>query len=91
MRKFADRHTPSPTANATTQLSDQWVDNSKICDVLRVSMSTIKRRRKDGTLIASKRFGKICFNKAHIDAFLRNGLPGMVAAITFFSEIVAAA
>lgn len=57
------------------QLSHIWYNNDEIQTVLGMSPSTIKRRRADGSLIASKKKGKIFFNDYHVQEWLRGGLP----------------
>ena len=76
-----------PQPSAEEPLSDKWYNNVEICEVLKMSIATVKRRRENGSLKASKRFGMICFNHTHVQQYLRGGLSKVVTGFALFAHL----
>jgi hypothetical protein len=77
-RKKNKRKAPAP---AQEILSDTWYTNRELWKILKISPSTSKRWRSKGSLLASKRFGKVYFNHTHVQKMLRDGLLEAVALL----------
>ena len=84
-RKFFNALPPSIQEEP---LSDIWYNNTEICKVLGMHISTVKRRRRNGSLIASKKFGKISFNDYHVQQYLRGGLSKVVVGMTYLVNML---
>ena len=86
-RSAQKRTTSSGPEIDTSAYEKQWYTNDEICAMLKLSMATIKRRRKDGSLRASKNFGKISFHARDIEAFLRGGYTKAVAGLLLIGNL----
>lgn len=57
---------------STTPLSDIWMDNQDVCELLHISKRTLQHYRDSGKLPFSQIGAKIYYKASDIDAFLNN-------------------
>lgn len=51
--------------------SSQWLDNQEVMQILKISASTLKRRRLEGTLPCTRMKGKCYYKDSDIQEVLR--------------------
>jgi len=56
----------------TTPLSDVWMDNQDVCELLHISKRTLQHYRDSGKLPFSQIGAKIYYKASDIDTFLQN-------------------
>ena len=56
----------------TTPLSDVWMDNQDVCELLHISKRTLQHYRDSGKLPFSQIGAKIYYKAADIDEFLQS-------------------
>jgi excisionase family DNA binding protein len=56
----------------TTPLSDVWMDNQDVCELLHISKRTLQHYRDSGKLPFSQIGAKIYYKASDIDAFLQS-------------------
>ncbi|MBU2018517.1 MAG: helix-turn-helix domain-containing protein [Bacteroidetes bacterium] len=54
----------------TTPLSDVWMDNQDVCQLLKISKRTLQHYRDSGKIPFSQRGAKIYYKASDIDEFL---------------------
>jgi excisionase family DNA binding protein len=57
---------------STTPLSDIWMDNQDVCELLHVSKRTLQHYRDSGKIPFSQIGAKIYYKASDIDEFLNN-------------------
>jgi MerR family transcriptional regulator, repressor of the yfmOP operon len=57
---------------ATTPLSDIWMDNQDVCELLHISKRTLQHYRDAGKLPFSQIGAKIYYKASDVDAFLES-------------------
>ena len=57
---------------STTPLSDIWMDNQDVCELLHVSKRTLQHYRDTGKIPFSQIGAKIYYKASDIDTFLNN-------------------
>lgn len=57
---------------STTPLSDIWMDNQDVCELLHISKRTLQHYRDTGKLPFSQIGAKIYYKASDVDTFLEN-------------------
>jgi len=71
---------------AVETISEIWYTNRQVWKILGISPSTAKRWRADGSLISSKKHGKVYFNHTHVQNLLKSGLKSIVTFTTLLLQ-----